>query len=191
MRFTRTKVVIINGAPGAGKDSFAKLAQAYCNNYECANVLNLSSVDPIKDVLEGFGWDGNKDDIARNIISDIKKIWINAQNGPTTFMLYNILEWHKQHAEEDNIIFCHIREPEEIWKLKNILSGMDEIGIEVMTMFIMRAGNTVDECNTDNIRDSDNPKLISQFPYDRIIYNDGDLPQLDEKVYEFINELFD
>ena len=68
---------------------------------------------------------------------------------------------------------------------------MDEIGIEVMTMFIMRAGNTVDECNTDNIRDSDNPKLISQFPYDRIIYNDGDLPQLDEKVYEFINELFD
>ena len=191
MRFTRTKVVIINGAPGAGKDSFAKLAQAYCNNYECANVLNLSSVDPIKDMLEGFGWDRNKDNMARNIISDIKKTWINAQNGPTTFMLYNILEWHKQYAEEDNIIFCHIREPEEIWKLKNILSGMDEIGIEVMTMFIIRAGNTVDGYDTDNIRDSDNPKLISQFPYDRIIYNDGDLPQLDEKVCEFINELFD
>lgn len=191
MRFTRTKVVIINGAPGTGKDSFAKLAQAYCNNYECANVLNLSSVDPIKDMLEGFGWDGNKDNMARNIISDIKKTWINAQNGPTTFMLYNILEWHKQYAEEDNIIFCHIREPEEIWKLKNILSGMDEIGIEVMTMFIIRAGNTVDGCDIDNIIDSDNPKLISQFPYDRIIYNDGDLPQLDEKVCEFINELFD
>ena len=191
MRFTRTKVVIINGAPGAGKDSFVKLAQAYCNNDECANVLNLSSVDPIKDMLEGFGWDGNKDDMARNIISDIKRIWINAQNGPTTFMLYNILEWHKQYVEEDNIIFCHIREPEEIWKLKNILSGMDEIGIEVMTMFIIRAGNTVDGCDTDNIRDSDNPKLILQFPYDMIIYNDGDLPQLDEKVCEFINELFD
>lgn len=189
MRFTRTIVVIINGAPESGKDSFAKLAQAYCNDDECANVLNLSSVDPIKDVLEGFGWDGNKDDKARDIISDIKKIWINAQNGPTTFMLYNILEWHKQHAEEDNIVFCHIREPEEIWKLKNILSGMSEIGIVVMTMLIVRACNIIGD--TDDIRDSDNPKLISQFPYDRVIYNDGDLPQLDEKAYEFINELFD
>ena len=191
MRFTRTKVVILNGAPQAGKDEFAKLAQAHCNNDESANVLNLSSVDPIKDMLEGFGWNGEKTDMVRDIISNIKKIWIDAQNGPTTFMMYNILEWHRQYAEEDNIVFCHIREPEEIDKLKNILSGMSTIGIDVMTVFIIRGGNIVNGCDADSVRDSDNPKLISQYPYDRIIYNDGDISEYDDKVREFINELLD
>lgn len=189
MRFTRTKVIILNGTPQSGKDTFAKLAQDYCNNDESANVLNLSSVDPIKDVLEGFGWCGDKTDTVRDIISNIKKIWIDAQNGPTTFMLYNILEWHKQHIEEDNIVFCHIREPEEIDKLKNIISGMESIGIEVMTVLIVRC-NT-DGCDVDNVRDSDNPKLISQYSYDEIIYNNGDLASYDERVCEFINKLLD
>ena len=103
-------------------------------------------------------------------------------------MMYNILEWHRQYAEEDNIVFCHIREPEEIDKLKNVLSGMSTIGIDVMTVFIIRGGSIID---TDNVRDSDNPKLISQYPYDRIIYNDGDIAAYDDKVCEFINELLD
>ena len=92
------------------------------------------------------------------------------------------------YAEEDNIVFCHIREPEEIDKLKNVLSGMSTIGIDVMTVFIIRGGSIID---TDSVRDSDNPKLISQYPYDRIIYNDGDIAAYDDKVCEFINELLD
>ena len=106
-------------------------------------------------------------------------------------MMYNILEWHRQYAEEDNIVFCHIREPEEIDKLKNVLSGMSTIGIDVMTVFIIRGGNIVNGCDADSMRDSDNPKLISQYPYDRIIYNDGDIAEYDDKVREFINELLD
>lgn len=189
MYCTKTRVIVLNGAPQSGKDSFALLAQGYCNDNECANVLNLSSVDPIKDVLEKFGWDGEKTDNVRDIITNMKRLWIDAQNGPTTFMLYNILEWHKQYVGEDNIVFCHIREPEEIDKLKKIISGMESIGIEFMSVFIIRGGNVVDGCNADSIRDSDNPKLISQYCYDRIIYNDGDLASYDEKVCEFINQI--
>jgi hypothetical protein len=185
MEMTRTKVIIINGVQGSGKDTFVKLAQSYCNMNEMANVLNLSSVDPIKDLLDAFGWDGDKTDDVRNIIAGIKKIWIGAQNGPTMFMMNNILEWHKQGHGEDNIVFCHVREPEEIDKLECAISGMESMGIEVMTMLIIRGDSSISERNADNF------EIISQYPYDRIIYNDADLASLDEQVCKFIEELLD
>ena len=138
MNQTRTKVVIINGTPQSGKDTFVELATDYCNMDESANVLNLSSVDPIKNALIGFGWSGEKTHEIRDILMGIKKIWIVAQNGPTMFMMNNILQFHMLHVGEDNIIFCHIREPEEIDKLVNAISGMDTMGIEIMTLFIIR-----------------------------------------------------
>ena len=185
---TRTKVVIINGTPMAGKDTFVDLATKYCDMDESANILNLSSVDLIKEMLYGFGWDGDKTNNIRDIISKIKQIWINAQNGPTMFLINNIMNFHQMHQMEDNIVFCHIREPEEINKLCKALVGFDAVGIDVMTLFIIR--------NTDNIDitsmiDADNPDIISNYHYDMIINNDGDLVQFDEKVIKFINELLE
>lgn len=182
---TRTKVVIINGVQESGKDSFINFVQSYCNMDECANVLNLSSVDPIKDVLESFGWNGEKTEEVRDIIASIKKIWINAQNGPTMFMMNNILEWHKQGLGEDNIVFCHVREPEEIDKLKRAISGMESMGIEIMTMLVVRGDTMV-----TRHRGADDYSTIIQHSYNKIIYNDGDIFELDEKAREFVNELF-
>lgn len=183
---TRTKVIVINGLPQSGKDSFATLVQSYCNMDESANVLNLSSVDPIKEVLEQFGWDGEKSAEVRDIIAGIKQIWIGAQNGPTMYMMNNILEWHKSFVGEDNIVFCHIREPEEINKLVNAINGMSCVGIDIMTILMVR-GNHISEHVNDRLADSE--VSIVQYPYDMIIYNDAGLPELDEKAIAFVDEL--
>ena len=182
---TRTKVVIINGAPRSGKDTFVQLATDYCNIDESAHILNISSVDPIKNALTGFGWSGEKTHEIRDILSGIKKIWIVAQNGPTMFMMNNILQFHMTHVGEDNIVFCHIREPEEITKLVNAISGMDIMGIEIMTLFVIREPFNNDIDNND----SDDFDIISKYPYDVVIHNDGDLAQYDEKVCTFIDNL--
>lgn len=182
---TRTQVVIINGVTGSGKDTFIKLAGSYCEENEIANVLNISSVDPIKDVLYQFGWDGNRTDEARDIMMGIKKIWVDAQNGPTMFLMNNILAFHASHLEEDNIVFCHVREPEEIDKLVKAISGMNSMGIEIMTMFISR-----DDVITEDTRRSDDYNIIRTYPYDRIVYNDEDLAALDTKAFTFVEELF-
>ena len=188
MNPTRTKVVIINGAPQSGKDTLVELATDYCNMEECANVLNLSSVDLIKDTLRGFGWDGNKTNDVRNIIAGIKKIWVFAQNGPTMYMMNNILQFHMSHVGEDNIVFCHIRESEEIDKLKNAISGMDTMGIDIMTLLVIRKNNYLD---VDELSDSDNPRNIARYEYDHIIYNDSDLASYDYKVCEFIDKILE
>lgn len=185
---TRTKVVIINGVPQSGKDTFANLVKEYCDENECANVLNLSSVDPIKEALVGFGWDGTKTDDVRSIISSIKRIWVSAQNGPTMFMMNNILNFHMQHIGDDNIVFCHIREPEEIKKLVNIVYGMDMVGIDVLTLLVIREG--LDESAGVRTIDSDNPCTISDYPYDLAVYNNGhDLAKYREEASNFVDEL--
>jgi hypothetical protein len=182
---TRTKVVIINGTPQSGKDTLVNLATDYCNVNECANILNLSSVDPIKSVLAQFGWDGEKTDEIRDIMAGIKKLWVVAQNGPTMFLMNNILQFHMSHVGEDNIVFCHIREPEEINKLKSIITGMDVVGIDVTTLFIIRDNQPISSIT----RYSDDPIVISQYSYDNIILNNSDLVEYDYKVCNFIDKL--
>lgn len=190
MGSTRTKVVIINGIPQSGKDTFVKFVKDYCDENEYANVLNLSSVDPIKDALMGFGWDGvTKSDHIRDVISNIKKIWISSQNGPTMFMMNNILSFHLQHIGDDNIVFCHIREPEEINKLVNIINGMDVVGIDVLTVLIDR-GNYITSDNNKDVRYSDNPDVIAYYPYDMKIRNSSDLSNYNDKACNFVDDLF-
>ena len=181
---TRTKVIIINGEPRCGKDTFVHLASEYCDMNEMANVLNISSVDPIKDILISFGWDGEKTDAIRNLISDIKKLWTLAQNGPTMYLMNNIIQFHTSHPNEDNIVFCHIREPEEIKKLVDAISGMSTMGIDIQTMYIIRKDN-----NSNSTCLSDNPLVIRDYIYDVYVYNNSDLATYDSKVCEFIDKI--
>ena len=141
MRFTtRTKVVIINGKPQSGKDTFCKYAQGYCDDDESANTLIISSVDPLKEMLTQLGWDGTKTDKIRDMLMDMKQLWAQNQDGPTMFLFNNILEFHKACTGEDNIVFVHIREPEEIKKLVNALTGFESMGIDVISLLVIRKG---------------------------------------------------
>lgn len=185
MKAPKTRVIMINGIANSGKDTFVKYVEEYCTMDDSANVLNISSVDPIKNMLRQFGWDGNKIPMVRNIIADIKGIWTADNNGPTMYLLNNILEFHKTRYDEDNIIFCHIREKGEIDKLGNILCGMDRLGIEFMTMYVERPDNDCySSCDVDNI--------IINHPcdyYDIMISNSKGLNDLKKAAEEFVDKL--
>lgn len=182
----RTRVIIINGAPTSGKDTFVDMAAQYCDMDESANVFNISSVDPIKDMLAGFGWDGQKSDNMRGMIAGIKQMWIDTQNGPTTFLFTNIFNYHVMHVDEDNLIFCHIREPEEIGKLVKVLDGMNVMNIDVKTMLISRMG-----VGSESDRESDDINNICAYNYDIIINNDGTLDQLQEMMENFVDKILE
>ena len=180
----KTRVVIINGIPTAGKDTFVQMVADYCNMDESANVFNISSVEPIKDILVGFGWNGDKSDDIRDMIAGIKKLWIATQNGPTTFLFTNIYQYHMMHTDEDNIIFCHVREPIEIDKLVNVLAGMEIMGIEERTILVDRTS-----VHSDTNISSDDIKNVTNYQYDSYIYNDGTLDQLKEMAENFVDML--
>lgn len=192
MRFTtRTKVVIINGKPQSGKDTFCKYAQGYCDDDESANTLIISSVDPLKEMLTQLGWDGTKTDKIRDMLMDMKQLWIQNQDGPTMFLFNNILEFHKACTGEDNIVFVHIREPEEIKKLVNALTGFESMGIDVISLLVIRKGGEDTPNQPAETRRSDDEALINSYEYDVIINNDEDLIKLQELAAEFVDKLLE
>ena len=192
MRFTtRTKVIIINGKPQSGKDTFCKYAQGYCDDDESANTLIISSVDPLKEMLTQLGWDGTKTDKIRDMLMDMKQLWIQNQDGPTMFLFNNILEFHKACTGEDNIVFVHIREPEEIKKLVNALTGFESMGIDVISLLVIRKGGEDTPNQPTETRRSDDEALINSYEYDVTINNDEDLIKLQELAAEFVDKLLE
>ena len=192
MRFTtRTKVVIINGKPQSGKDTFCKYAQGYCDDDESANTLIISSVDPLKEMLTQLGWDGTKTDKIRDMLMDMKQLWVQNQDGPTMFLFNNILEFHKACTGEDNIVFVHIREPEEIKKLVNALTGFESMGIDVISLLVIREGGEDTPNQPAETRRSDDEALINSYVYDVTINNDEDLIKLQELAAEFVDKLLE
>lgn len=192
MRFTtRTKVVIINGKPQSGKDTFCKYAQGYCDDDESANTLIISSVDPLKEMLTQLGWDGTKTDKIRDMLMDMKQLWVQNQDGPTMFLFNNILEFHKACTGEDNIVFVHIREPEEIKKLVNALTGFESMGIDVISLLVIREGGEDTPNQPAETRRSDDEALINSYEYDVTINNDEDLIKLQELAAEFVDKLLE
>lgn len=192
MRFTtRTKVVIINGKPQSGKDTFCKYAQGYCDDDESANTLIISSVDPLKEMLTQLGWDGTKTDKIRDMLMDMKQLWVQNQDGPTMFLFNNILEFHKACTGEDNIVFVHIREPEEIKKLVDALTGFESMGIDVISLLVIREGGEDTQNQPAETRRSDDEALINSYEYDVTINNDEDLIKLQELAAEFVDKLLE
>ena len=192
MRFTtRTKVVIINGKPQSGKDTFCKYAQGYCDDDESANTLIISSVDPLKEMLTQLGWDGTKTDKIRDMLMDMKQLWVQNQDGPTMFLFNNILEFHKACTGEDNIVFVHIREPEEIKKLVNALTGFESMGIDVISLLVIRESGEDTPNQPAETRRSDDEALINSYKYDVTINNDEDLIKLQELAVEFVDKLLE
>ena len=192
MRFTtRTKVVIINGKPQSGKDTFCKYAQGYCDDDESANTLIISSVDPLKEMLTQLGWDGTKTDKIRDMLMDMKQLWVQNQDGPTMFLFNNILEFHKACTGEDNIVFVHIREPEELKKLVNALTGFESMGIDVISLLVIRKGGEDTPNQPAETRRSDDEALINSYEYDVTINNDEDLIKLQELAAEFVDKLLE
>ena len=66
-------VVIINGAGESGKGTFVKFCRDILLPYRIF-VNNISSIDQVKEVAAGLGWDGKKDDEGRKFLSDLKDL---------------------------------------------------------------------------------------------------------------------
>ena len=98
-------VVVINGAGGVGKDTMCSFAA------RVYKVRNVSSVDPIKAIARMAGWDGDKSDKSRKMLSDLKMLFTQYND----LCLRYIKEQYQQFLQGDEqVMFVHIREPEEI-----------------------------------------------------------------------------
>lgn len=160
------KIIIINGSGGAGKDTFVE----YCSEYR--KVLNVSAVDKVKEAAKILvGWDGTKDDKSRKLLVDLKRLSIEYNDAPTKYIVAKAEEFQ---TSEDELMFIHIREAEEIEKTKRLLGAS--------TLLVTNP-------NVPIITTNDSDAKVNEYNYDYTILNDGSLDDLKNKAESFVNSI--
>lgn len=193
-------VIIINGVPTSGKDTFVRFCQnIYYHTYGTYNVQNLSSVAFINQYMKVFGWDGStKDDDYRDLVSHIKRYSISHGDMPTVNIMNKIIECKEEMREKetqdknDKYIFVHIREISEIEKLVKALSGLSICGIYVRSLYIDSDVAYAVHKNNDKLNDSDQDAMSCLlYDYDYIVNNNKTLGErvLQEKAQKFMADI--
>ena len=162
-------VIAINGRGGVGKDTLCDLAAKHFK------VKNISSVTPIKEIATFCGWDGVKDDKARKFLSDLKRLTVEFNDFPT---VWAFAQYNDFLNSEDEILFVHIREPEEISKFVRVTDGRAKT-------LLVRGGNRMRKDNYGNASDDG----VENYSYDYYFMNDSSLEDAERNFAELLKNI--
>lgn len=163
--FDIKKIFIINGRPRSGKDTFIKMVSKY------AKTENFSSIDKVKEYALKIGWDGNKDSKGRWFLSELKKILTIYNDIPYKITCEEIEKFLKSEKE---IMFIHIREPEEIEKIVKKYNAESII---------------VNRTVTEEISNDSDRYVDSYCGYTYSLNNDSSFENLDNIAKSFVEYL--
>ncbi len=162
-------VIVINGAGGVGKDTMCELAAKHFK------VRNISTITPIKELAALAGWDGRKDDKSRRFLSDLKQLCVNYNDFPTNWAK-GIFDEFMQNDEQ--ILFVHIREPEEIEKFIAATGGFAKA-------MLVRGGERMKKSSYGNRSDDE----VENYKYDYYFYNDKSLEEAERELCGLLNNI--
>lgn len=135
----RVTCIVINGSGEVGKDTLihsfvahpfpgidntvdSSLGKSSAGEY----VYNISSVDQVKVAAEILGWDSKyKTSTDRRFLHDLKECSIRYNDGPTSYIMSFLTSLEDECLASDMfaVVFVHIREPAEIYKLRRAVSS--------------------------------------------------------------------
>ena len=156
------KVLVTNGLPRSGKDTFA----AFVGDY--IPTIKYSCVDEIKKIAKFTGWDGEKNPTSRKYLAELKRLTTEFNDFPFKCLRMKFNEFMMN--KEDSVLIFDIREPAEIERAKK------EFGAESILIVNNRCekqGNYAD----DGVMDA---------KYDYVIFNNGTLSEFKRETYMFV-----
>lgn len=173
-------IVIMNERGGVGKDTIINFVS---QEYKCVNV---SSIDPVKEVAKVAGWNGEKDPKSRKFLSDLKKLIEDYNDLPLNHLIKNLKDKFLFN-EEVKIFFTCIRENYNIdafkEKVKEVLTKHNlEDEITVVTMLVTRS------CVSSNIGNQSDDN-VEEYVYDCWYLNDFPLDETELFIKEFFGKL--
>ena len=184
-------ICVINGKGGAGKDT---LISSLGKGDDCIDCLNVSSIDPIKDICCQFNKNGEKDLAYRKLLADTKKLvddYCKETNGigyTDEYLLREVKDFigvSKADYSAVPIMFVHIREPENIRNFvemtrKECMLARDK-DTNIVTLLVKSDreketyGNSADD-------------FVDHYPYDFIYKSRGDIQQDGERFKSIIRD---
>lgn len=152
---------IVNGKGRSGKDTVCNIASMICKT------RNISSITSILNIARAGGWNGEKTDEARRLLSRLKKVFTEFNDLSYGYCIEQV---EKFYQSDERLMFIHVREPEEIARLKK------KLGSDCQTLLVRRKGVS------DKIFKNPSDDRVEAYEYDVIIENDGDIECLHNSV---------
>lgn len=161
------KVIVINGKGTAGKDT---LCEFVGSRY---SIVNVSAITPIKEAAKLLGWQGDKDEVSRKFLADLKQLSVKYNDYPNIYLTeqYNLFM-----SGNSEIMFVHIREADQIYHF------IQSVSSEVVTLLIKRL-----EC--DALMGNDADDNVESFPYDYVYHNDKPLDEAETDFMHFFDAI--
>ena len=160
------RIIIINGQGGVGKDTICDIVKKHYG------VKIVSSIDMIKAIAIYGGWDKQKDLKGRKLLSDLKLAFSEYNDLPFKQMTHEIKIF--KNFRNEQILFIHVREPEEIKKLVSEYQ-------EIKTLLITRGES---QLNFGNMADDN----VENYDYDFVFENNGELENLENDFMCFFKD---
>lgn len=164
-------VIIINGKGGSGKDTICDvLARHY-------SIRNTSTITNVKTAARALGWDDAKTYADRKFLSDLKDLWIKYNDGPFNYAFNVYKIFMDTSAVRSRILIIHVREPEEIKKLKTAIEKDGRVPCKTLLITSKRTKNLSYGNHADD--------MVNYYPYDFIYRNSGPLETIDHDFMNF------
>ena len=138
-------VIIINGKCGVGKDA---LVNEYLKHHRGESI---SAIDRIKDAAAMLGWDGTKSDVDRKFLSDLKALSIKYNDYPLKDIMCKFYRFIRD--VDGDVLFIHIKEPEEIEKCKKNIEYTEMASVKTMLVITDGEQHTYGNKSDDNVED--------------------------------------
>ena len=156
-------VIVVNGKPRAGKDTFALLL----NKLE--PVYKYSIIDKVKAVALDCGWKGGKTEKDRKFLSDLKKLTTDYSDMSYEDVTEKSIEFYCDKINE-RILLIDMREAKDMDQAKHYM--------DAITVFIK---NDNVEAVTSNEADAN----VENYEYDYYIENNGTIKDFETNVRAF------
>lgn len=167
------KVIVINGYPRAGKDTFVKFCQDVLGTFRCRN---LSTIDCIKKNARYFGYLGEKTPEARRFLAKLKDISTEYNDYSYRYIKKQLSEIESEEWEGEKIIvFVHCREPKDIERFIKDYNATT----------VLVKNKRVEDDKYSNAVDAN----VELFKYDVIILNNTSLDNLRLAAKVFIEKI--
>lgn len=164
-----TKVIVINGYSGSGKNTFVDFFKNHYGN----ETYYISSVDYVRDwAREHLGYNGERTNEARQMLCTCKKLLVQWNDSPYQVTCELV---DKKIKEGYKYIFIDCREPEEIMRYVARYNAQ--------TLLIKR------KYRDWVIPNNDSDMNVEKMTYDITIYNNGSLEDLEKEAINLYNDL--
>ena len=163
----RKTVLIVNGKPRAGKDTFVELLSYMIPVYK------YSIIEKVKCIALDCGWKGKKEERDRKFLYELKKL-TDEYSDMSFIDVYEKIEAFAKDEIKEVLFAVDIRDPEDIEMMKELTGAF--------TVFI--ENENVPEI-TSNPADAN----VANYEYDFVIKNNGTMDDYKREVYNFLMAL--